>query len=239
LLEESGYRGKSWVYPDLAFGLPGALGSRGGLTADAMSLIGINPMPVYDKRYWFVHDVGLYQGYVDQLATSAAQLMADGHQIILFSTQHRDELVIEDVMLALEARLDRSLNRAEMVRAPRSVKSLVDTLRQLDMAIATRFHGVVLSLWAGLPTVSICYYRKQNDVMTDLGQGEMTLAFENLDSGALLKCFRELSARRGIVRGDLATGVQGYRQALDNQFDGLFGPVGSRQDVGMAHAQWN
>ena len=142
-------------------------------------------------------------------------------------------------MLALEARLERSLDRAKMVHAPRSVKSLVDTLRQLDLTVATRFHGVVLSLWAGLPTVSICYYRKQNDVMEDLGQGGMTLAFEDLESEALLNCLRELSERRGVVRGELAKGVQGYRQALENQFDGLFGPVGSREDAGMARAQWN
>jgi polysaccharide pyruvyl transferase WcaK-like protein len=239
LLEESGYRGKSWVYPDLAFGLPGALGSRGGLTADAKLLVGINPMPVYDKRYWFVHDEGLYQGYVEQLAACAAEFMADGHQCILWSSQPRDELVIEDVMLALEARLGRSLDRAEMVHAPRSVKSLLDTLGQLDLSIATRFHGVVLSLWAGLPTVSICYYRKQNDVMEDLGQGGMTLAFEDLDGEVLLERFRELAARRGLVRGELETGVQVYRQALSAQFDGLFGAVGSRQDVGLTRAQWH
>jgi len=228
LIEAAGHRGPGAVYPDLAFSLAGALQARS--PAADPPVVGINPMPVYDRRYWCVHDNSLYEDYVTELARFADTLITAGRRVVLWSTQPRDELVVVDVLDALEARRPGGIDRTAMTRAPRTVAELVAALRELDVAVATRFHGVVMALWTGLPTLAICYHRKQDDLMRDVGQGDYSLVFERLDADELVARYYRLEADLGSARNTIRGRVEQYRRELDEQYDGLFGPPATEAD---------
>ncbi len=180
-------------------------------------------MPVYDSRYWHQSDDGLYQNYVQAVAEFARDRMQVGHRIILWSTQPRDELVIDDILDRMDQSGDSPADRESISRKPRSVAELVAILGELDVAVATRFHGVVLSLWAGLPTLAIYYHRKQRDLLAEFDLGDYSVAFEDVSAAHLNTLFAGLQARHDSVSSAILERVRDYQRQLDQQYDGLYG----------------
>ncbi len=222
LLRDHGYQGRASVYPDLAFSLPDRQEDK-PLPQGQRPVVGINPMPVYDRRYWCVHDDKLYARYVREMALFTKGLLDQKYPCFLWSTQPRDELVIVDILNHLENSLEQDIDREAMTRMPRTVADLVLMLGEMDIAVPTRFHGVVLSLWNGTPTLSVCYHRKQRDLMEDMGQGRHAVTFETLDAQELLTRFSALAEDLPAAKAQIAASNAAYEQALDQQYDGLLG----------------
>ncbi len=231
LLRDHGYRGRASVFPDLAFSLPSRSKDKASPAEGRQPVVGINPMPVYDKRYWCVHDDNLYERYVREMALFTKGLLDLSYPCFLWSTQPRDELVIVDILDHLENELAQVIDREAMTRMPRTVAELVLVLGDMDIAVPTRFHGVVLSLWNGIPTLSVCYHRKQRDLMEDMGQGEHAVTFETLDSRELLTRFSALAENLPAVRAQISKSNIAYEQALDEQYDGLLGTASQSYEI--------
>ena len=96
LIESSSPDFSGEIYPDLAFGLDCPPVEK--KDAREKPLIGINPMPVYDYRYWCVRDDGQYHAYVVKLARFAERLITDGYPTLFFPTMWRDNYVITDIL---------------------------------------------------------------------------------------------------------------------------------------------
>src|SRR5690606_38070828 len=122
--------------------------------ADAL-VVGINPMPVFDSRYWFEHDDVRYRAYVSKLAELAARLERENCRVFFFPTMWRDNDVIRDVLEALESR-----GGGAQVRRVAEVGELMGVLQEADIVVSTRFHGIVLPYHAGIPLLGIGYFRK-------------------------------------------------------------------------------
>ncbi|MEN7342630.1 MAG: polysaccharide pyruvyl transferase family protein [Pseudomonadota bacterium] len=220
LIEGSGpdYKGK--VYPDVATNID--LPPRVPRGEGAKLRVGINPMPVYDSRYWHASDDNLYAAYIDKLVALVRHVIARGHAPCLFSTQIQDNNVIGDVLSQLTPEEDQLVT----VRQPRSVDALLDVLANLDISVPTRFHGSVLSLRTGLPTLGICYHRKIGDLLTDVGLGDFQVTFEEFTIERISGLLDRLVEERAEAEQTIAGATARYLAALDQQYDELAALVG-------------
>lgn len=220
LIMQIGYRGATRVAPDLAFSL--LSGDRSARTArpSGRPVVGLNPMPVYDGRYWPVADPEKYDNYVAKLTDFVGRLIEAQYPVVLFSTQAKDALVIEDI----QARLAQHSGAARLrVRLSDSVDELVATLQGMDLVVATRFHGVLLPLLVERPVVGICYQSKTRELMDDMGQGKYALDLNGFAADELWECFSRLIGQREDETQRIVDKKNAYVEALEHQYREVFG----------------
>lgn len=212
-LVAQGARQRGDVCPDLAFSLPVAPAER----RDRVERIGINPMPVFDARYWPDADAGRYQAFVAAMTAVVEGVRALGATPFLFPTQPGDLHVITDI----EARLAARGAHPVEVERPETVEALMDVLASADLVVPTRFHGTVLALVRGRPVVSICYHRKTTDVMASFGLGDAAFPIETLDPNAVVARVQALIERVPGIHEAIDSAGSDHRKALEEQFASL------------------
>ncbi|MGH6635111.1 MAG: polysaccharide pyruvyl transferase family protein [Gammaproteobacteria bacterium] len=216
LIEINGFRDKREVFPDLAHALlvqaspPPTLKSR-------LPVVGINPMPVYDPRYWCFPDTEKYHSYVGRLAAFVSALLREGYPVRFFNTMPKDENVIHDVLASLAP--DVKPLTDGVTRLSRSVAELMAIYASFDLVVATRFHGILLSLLAERPVLGICYYRKSRDLLIEAGQGDYAVELESFTLEDLMGRFKALEANRFAELSKIRKKNAQYRTALHRQFD--------------------
>lgn len=225
LIEGGRRRDFGAVYPDLAHGLvlqaPSA-SRAAGREPPKRPTVGINPMPVYDRRYWHDPDDSQYRHYVERLAMFASMLLRDDYGVFFFPTQARDEHVIEDILEALDPDLRRSIDSKTLVRAGKTVATLMDVYASADLIVATRFHGVLLALRAGLPVLGICYFRKTRDLLREVGQENCAVELETFTALDLYARLQALERDVPNTRARIRERGEEYRAALRSQYDCVF-----------------
>lgn len=221
LIETTGFRELGDVYPDLAHGIAWSAGGAHP-SADKRITVGINPMPVYDGRYWPMPDDHRYRDYVGRLAKFASILLREGYRVFFFPTQSRDENVIQDVLRTLDDDVRAGIDRNAAVRAGESVAELMNVYRAADIVVATRFHGVLLALRAARPVLGICYFRKTRDLLRDVGQEHYAVELETFGVSDLLARFKALEANRASVAATIHARGAEYRSALRVQYQNVF-----------------
>lgn len=225
LIEQKMSRRFGGVFPDLAHGLayPARKDSRKGSREGAKRpIVGINPMPVYDQRYWHAPDDRLYWEYVERLASLASMLRRDGYGVFFFPTQRRDESVIRDILLRLEQGARETLDQSELVREAKSVSGLMDVYAEADIIVATRFHGVLLALRAEKPVLGICYFRKTRDLLREMGQEACAVDLETFTAFDLYERLKTLEANRAGALDQIHKRGEAYRADLRAQYAQVF-----------------
>lgn len=241
LIETVGLRGRGLVYPDLAHGL---LPEEAPLPRDIDAkperpTVGINPMPMYDSRYWCVADDRKYRDYVGRLAEIAAALQQGGYPLFFFATQPKDENVIHDVLDSLEMTSGGVVDREKLIRRSDSVSGIMRVFGSADLIIATRFHGTLLALLAERPVLGVCYYRKTRDLLREMGQEDYAVDLEDFTVADVLLRFKRLEDNRLAETEKIRRKNQEYCQALANQYERVFsllGPAG-RRDAGVGDSR--
>jgi len=229
MIRSLGYAGPGIVCPDLAHSLyfdgPVA-NSMPGLRAPLRPLVAVNPMPMYDERYWCAPDASRYNSYISRFAAFCDSLAHDRYSLVFFGTQTSDYNVITDVMHRM-----RSLNGRFQpdVRVERlhSVDELIRFLTTAHIVVATRFHGTLLALFARTPVLAICYYRKARELMRDMGQEDYAVDLDHFTVSDALLRFRSLEANRRDQVAQIERRNQEYRHILDCQYDAVLALVTS------------
>lgn len=215
------------VVPDLAYSFdaarPAPRVDPEPLRACELGTVGLNPLPWYDGRYWPEADGARYAAYVRSMAALAGTLLAGGRRVRLFATNVRaDSLVIRDVRDAV-TKEGISPEDPRVLAAPvASIDDLAAAIRACDLVVATRFHGVLISLLLGVPVVAIAYQQKTRDLMASAGHLEQCFDIDRLDPAALAARIRWLEANREAVRRGLAERLASLRRALDAQYRQVF-----------------
>jgi len=236
LIEGARSRRSNGVYPDLAHSLvlpasvAAPLASRAG---GGKPVVGINPMPLYDQRYWCATDQGRYQSYVSTLATFAEHLVDHGYPVFLFPTQPKDVNVALDIVRTMRPAAAARLAQPDPVRRPRTVDDLMNAICCADIVVATRFHGTLLSLHARRPVVAICYYRKTRDLMREMGQHGYAIDFDDLDVTNLIDRFHQLEQNRIEAEAQITRTNDLFLRALDSQYRAIFPIMLKRTDGGL------
>lgn len=227
VLREAGFRGETSVYPDLAHSLESSPGeSEAEQRKDGRRVVAINPMPVYYSEYWPEHDAEKYRRYVRAVGEFADRLAGSGYEVLFFSTQPKDELVIKDVLSICTApSIDRDGGSSS--RSHATVAELMRTLRSADVVVATRFHGIVLSLLAERPVLGICYQPKNFQLLGSFGQEAYAIDFESVSADGLWERFKRLEARRAIEAERIGARERECKAALMEQYRRLGELVGN------------
>jgi len=209
------------VFPDLAHGL---MFQVRGVSREAnpggakRPTVGINPMPIYDRRYWHAPDDHRYWEYVERMANLASMLRRDGYGVFFFPTQARDESVIRDILSKLDEDVRDTADPQVLVRHAKSVSDLMNVYAQADMIVATRFHGVLLALRAERPVLGICYFRKTRDLLREMGQEACAVDLETFTAADLYERLKTLETNRAQALVEIRRKGEAYRAELRSQY---------------------
>lgn len=237
LAEEIGVRGKNLVGPDLVFGMASRAVPEDS-NPRSPRVVGINPVPFRDSNSWPGSSPELYVQYVRILAEFAGWLTEKGFRVVLFPTQlNLDPPVIRDIcdqIAGLEcAHMDRVVTDLPI----QSVEDLTSTILEMDIVVATRFHGIVFPLRLGKPTLGIAYHRKTNLLMTQFGQSEFVVDIASMTLAELQERFIRLEARADAIGKEVRRRVAACQPLLEDQYDDLFAALQSgERGSGTPHA---
>lgn len=209
------------VYPDIAQGLsfkPSTNSVSEEKTAEMV--IGLNPMPVYDVRYWAIPDDKKYKAYTNKMADICAEILNLDFKLKLFITQSRDADVIDDIINILSK--DKKYIEWKsniLIVHDKTVDGLLNTIASCNVVIATRFHATILPLQLNIPVLGICYYRKSSEVLSDMGQGDYYVEIDGFDITDLKNKFHKLIKNIDIEREKIENKSMQYREDLNYQYD--------------------
>jgi polysaccharide pyruvyl transferase WcaK-like protein len=210
-------------FPDLAFSLD--VGTESSVRRGEGLIVGVSPIAWLDPRSWPEKDSKRYENYFGELADFLRALLARKDQVVLFATAAADHVVIEDLLRVLRADRTSELDKRLKVSSARTVPDLLQVLANVDVVVASRLHGVLLSYARRLPVVAISYDPKVDDLVESLNQQEACLPIGKLESGQLLKTFDQVCATREAISKQLAVKVGRFQELLDEQYDRVFGRV--------------
>ncbi len=222
LLKSIGFKRKSTVFPDIAHSLTFKK-TQMYPHASLLPVVGINPMPVYDRRYWCHTDDSKYSDYISKLAIFVELLLRKNHKVFLFNTMPKDLLVIEDIICILKKKSlpDNLLKSNLSVEKSHTVSGLMDTIMIADLIVATRFHGVVLSILAEKPVIGICYHQKIEALLKDFELGDYALGFDSFSVELLDERFQKLCRNLSIEKNKICKQRKRIVPALQQQYKTL------------------
>jgi polysaccharide pyruvyl transferase WcaK-like protein len=213
-----GFRGPSLVVPDLVYSLslpdtlPRARGSR--------PLVGINPLPMYDPRYWYIPNAERYRRYLITMADFTLGLIQRGYDIILFPTQLKaDPLVIDDLMAEIHARSTPDALARIGIPVCRSFPDVISVIRSSDIVVPTRYHGVLFSILCRKPTLAISYQPKTPALMGLVGQEAFDVNVDFMDPQTLEERFAALETVAANVPAQLEQHIAYWQAEVEQQYD--------------------
>jgi polysaccharide pyruvyl transferase WcaK-like protein len=224
LLRVSFFRETDRVYPDLAFSLPTSLVPAPS-AAQVPSRVGVGLYAYRDRGASGPEDLAHYRHYLDCLCEVVQALKSAGHPVrIVIGDNTYDEPVLEDVRVALRARGLTPGGSGFEDSPANSFEEVLTQLSQVDIVLASRFHNVLLGLFLGKPVVSLSYNEKNDALLKQMGLGAYAGSLEDFDVPRVLGQLSSLEAEAARLMPGVAEKAREYRQALETQYDSVFGP---------------
>lgn len=216
-VEAFGAAGPHAVVPDLAFSLrreakpPGAAGPA--------LRVGLSPV---HSVTWTTEDDPDHASYLRTLTDFGRALVAAGHEVVVFPS----ELKVDAPLAARVADAIReagpSDERDRVVTASvHDLDDLLATLADLDVVVASRLHGLILSHVLARPTLAISYHHKVETHMREIGEDEFRVPLIGVDAEGLMERFEALRAARDVVSDRIARARDDRRAQLARQLEAL------------------
>jgi polysaccharide pyruvyl transferase WcaK-like protein len=209
------------VIPDLAFSYQVPQG-RSKNMGGGKPRIGVSPIAHLSPHYWPQKEKHIFENYVAMLTEFVAEKVSQGYEIVFFTTATPDTYVITQVVSRL--RLMNGTNefeRSTEIRQTRNLQSLYELLSEVDLVVASRLHGIILSQLAGIPVLAISYDRKVSAHMEDLQMQDFCIDFHTLSSRQLSERFERLAADSQAIKVHLTAEVKRRRDRLADEYDHL------------------
>ncbi len=224
LVESKSWKTNGGISPDLAHGLHYQKVEK-SLAKNSKPTIGINPMPMYDPRYWCEADKERYLSYVGKLTDLVRRLVEDDYPVFLFCTMWRDEAVVLDILEGLSEQVRSNVTYESCLEKCNEVHDLMALLQKSDMVIATRFHGILLALHAERPVVGISYYRKSEDLMCELGQSDYCEALDDLNVEEVWTKLKSLEKNLTQEKDKIRKINYDYKKKIEKQWENVVGLI--------------
>jgi polysaccharide pyruvyl transferase WcaK-like protein len=224
LMESLGIPGSHPVLPDLVYSLrlPAPKPAPAGTTR---VVVGANPVPFFDGRYWTASDPARYADYCREFARFAEWLDKSGHSVLFFPTQMRaDALTIRDIRQAMNGS-----NQSPNILAVNPIQTLEDLVSEIsraDLVVANRYHGILISLMMNKPVLGVAYHEKSRVLLEQTGQGDYVVNIHDFTAEALIERFSAMEADAPAIKKRIAESMAPLRKALEEQYDTVFGLIG-------------
>lgn len=215
-----GIAGETPVVPDLAYSLRLPVNDSLASAAGARKTVGINPIPFFHETMWHKANKRIYEQYVETQAAFGAWLIARGYDVRYFPTQLRaDPPAISAILDALR-RQHPEISGNLVVDPPlRTGDDLIAAMRRVDIIVAARFHGVLVSHLLQKPVLAVSYHQKTSDLQARMVQQGCTLDIDDCNLEGLQKCFIFLESHFDSIPHDFEQRVPPCRSALAQQYD--------------------
>lgn len=224
LVEGLGVGGPNPVYPDLAYSLR-LPATRPVPREGKKVVIGVNPVPFYDGRYWATSNPTRYREYIEKFVRFTEWLDKNGYSTLFIPTQVRaDVLTIEDI----RTRLNRAASSTSVFsgRTIGGIDDLVSEIGRADIVVANRYHGILLSLALNKPVLGIAYHEKSRALLEQVAQGEYVLNAADFTTEDLILKTKSLHANIAQCKKEIASRLAPLRDALEQQYDAVFALIG-------------
>ena len=209
------------IVPDLAYALPLEPGPERAPSEPAT--VGVSPMAFADPRSWPEEDAAKYARHVDSVSALVSRLARAGHPVVLFTSDSPDKLAVDDVLARVHGTLDAAARARVSAPDTGELPALLRVLQDVDLVVAARLHGVLLSHVVGRPVLAISHERKVATLMSDMAHDELCFAIDAFEAEAGWQRFVQLARRRAEVAADVRAKVAGFRARVEAQYDQIFG----------------
>lgn len=210
------------IYPDLVFGLPSPAASKASAGPRSRAVVGIGLME-YAPGYSVANPLGnTYERYLESLAGLVNWLIEQEHDVKLLLGDS-DAGVVADLRRVLSDRFGPAVRDRVAYRPTLHVDELLEELSTTDLMVATRFHNILMSLLLDKPVVAVSFHDKCSALMRQMGLSEYVNDMSTIDTDSLIAQFQDLSANADELRELIRRGVEASREALDEQYELLFG----------------
>ncbi|GGX49677.1 exopolysaccharide biosynthesis protein [Saccharospirillum salsuginis] len=207
------------VYPDLAHALRYPSPGHQPKLEEGAFHVAVNPMPVFDRRYWYQADDQKFSAYVGKLTDLCRHVLKKGHHLTLFSTQAKDELLVDEMhqTLVSDPEIAPYMDRVSCAKS-QQVGELMRVIDGADLIVATRFHATVLPLQLNKPVLGVCYYRKAAELLDDIGLGDFHVDINDFSTNELVEKFQLLTERCLNDGLSLSYHNERYQALLEEQY---------------------
>jgi polysaccharide pyruvyl transferase WcaK-like protein len=210
-------------FPDLAFSLD--VGTKKPVRRGGSPIVGVSPIAWLDPRMWPEKDSQRYEHYFGQLADFSRALLRRKTRVVVFATAAADHVVIADLTRVLRDEGIPDLDELLEVSSARTVSDLLNVYASVDVVVASRLHGVLLSYACCVPVVAVSYDPKVEHLVDSFDQNAARLPIDKLESSQLLKTLDQVWAAREAISRQLAVKVSEFQELLAEQFGRVFGPI--------------
>ncbi|MDR4459431.1 MAG: polysaccharide pyruvyl transferase family protein [Nitrospirales bacterium] len=210
------------IVPDLAFSLRFSIRSPESDRSSRPLVVGINLLPFYGD-YWFESDAEKYQAYVAKLAGFADWLVERGGEVRFIPTQLKvDPEVATDVINQMKTKSKTEYAKLIVEPTFQSLDDLLSALSELDIVVATRYHGILLSLALQKPVLAIAYHDKSRDLMKWFGLGNYVIEGKTFRVEELTDRFAALEKHSASITSSLREQMPKFKSSLQIQYDTVF-----------------
>lgn len=222
-IQKIGIRGENSVFPDLVYSLQIPQSSLACTPLESLPIVGINPMPVFHPDHWHEANSQMYQRYVQELVGFAEWLIKKNYRVLFFPTQLRvDPFVINDIQLIMKKKDRECFDRYLVQKSIKSFDDLVYEISRMDIVVATRFHGILISSLLEKPILGIAYHKKSEELMAQVGQAKYALGAADVNLDSLKERFNLLESEKDSIRELIKKKLPTFRQALEKQYEQVF-----------------
>lgn len=219
-------RQQTAIVPDLVFSLKISNSSNACISRGHRPIVGINPVPFLDEKYWLGANASQYKLYIEKLAAFALWAIQRRYRILFFPTQLQlDPPVITDIVRAMREMSKTELTPNIVDKPILSFDDLVEAIRLTDIVVATRFHGIVIPYLIGKPVLGIAYQSKTIELMSQMGQSDYVVDIRSFETDMLETRFISLQSNSVTINREIKRRTSALRESLRSQYDQVLGLV--------------
>jgi polysaccharide pyruvyl transferase WcaK-like protein len=218
------------VYPDLVWSLSPQSFPRRTDNGSVIRTVGLGVMDHRDIHMWdsSKHE-SHYSFYLDTMAEFVVWLIGQGFRVrILQGDAKHDASTRNELRARLEQRGIRYDDAGVVDEGSSTVEELIGQIAKVDLVVSPRFHNLLLGLMMNIPSVSISYDPKNDQLLDSVGLGKYRQRLEDLDLQLLKDHFTELASRVAEVKPNIERRAKEFRAQLDEQYDRIFGEFEQR-----------
>lgn len=222
LLRDATFTGADPEYPDLAFSHPCVREQTFVLhdSSQKISVIGVSPIAYFSPQVWPEHDPSVYERYLQTLCEFTGKILDAGHTVVLFTSSLMDQFAVTDLQARLRQNPGSESWGGRLQQVDQTcLDKLLEEIRKMDMVVASRLHGIILSHLLGKPTLAISYDRKVRAHMEAMAQEHFCLNLRDCNLPQIWNGFARLGLELATISAAVSSKAKECSQKLEVQYD--------------------
>lgn len=211
--------------PDLAFAYgPGPRrrfsGTDGG-SDSSEPVIAFSPVSYRRPGVWSWSDEAAFESYFRRMEEFIERQIEAGRRLRMFATSPMDWDLVERLEAALPDGVSGRVDTVLPTEFLDAMSTLDSALDGVDLVVASRLHGVMLSHLRGLPVVAIHHDRKVEAHMEQMGLEELAVPVDEATPDRICGIVDRALDGRERIGESVAASVRRQRERVEEQFEHL------------------